>query len=98
MKKWMIISVAGVCLALLSSGVVYITTRNYYKNLLSQVHPLFVPHSPYNLLHPIVGLVLPSDQLSGAYADINSDAQAILASQSADTLSRYAFYFRDLNS
>ena len=73
-----VVAVIGaiVFFALLGGGVSYTITKNYYQNILAQIHPLFVKSSPYKLLHPMVGLVLPSD-LSSSLDTIHNGIQSI---------------------
>lgn len=86
------------CLMLLSVGGAYIVTRNYYQGLLAQAHPIFVAHSPYTFLHPILGISLPGDQFNDKFPDVRNGIQSIAAAQPRGTLTRYAIYVRDLNT
>lgn len=83
---------------LLSSGGVYLATKNYYQNLLAKAHPIFVAHSPYTFLHPILGISLPGDQFNDKFPDVRSGIQSIVAAQPKGLIIRYAIYLRDLDS
>ncbi|HEX8994226.1 MAG TPA: serine hydrolase, partial [Candidatus Paceibacterota bacterium] len=87
-----------VLIALVSSGGVYLATKNYYQNLLTEAHPIFVAHSPYALLHPILGISVPGDQFNDGFPDVRSGIQSIVSAEPQGTLSRYAVYLRELDT
>ncbi|MFZ1074868.1 MAG: serine hydrolase [Minisyncoccia bacterium] len=93
------LAVGGVVAAILMVGTgTYFATKIYYENLLALAHPIFVPSSPYKLLHPIIGISLPGDQFGNGFPDVRSEIQSSVSALPAGTVTRYAVYLRDLNS
>lgn len=86
------------CVALASASAAYLATKHYYQGLLANAHPVFVAHSPYSFLHPLLGISLPGDQFNTSFPDVRSGIQSIVAAQPKGELSRYAVYVRDLDS
>lgn len=83
---------------LLASSASYILTKDYYQNILTQIHPLFVKTTEYKLLHPITGIALPGN-LDSKLDNIRGGIQSIASTPlAAGTVTRYAVYLRDLNT
>ncbi|HEX8919670.1 MAG TPA: serine hydrolase [Chloroflexota bacterium] len=95
-KRIIIGSVA--LIAVISGGGTYLATKNYYQNLLADAHPIFVAHSPYALLHPILGISVPGDQFNDGFPDVRSGIQSIVSAEPQGTLTRYSVYLRELDS
>ena len=98
-KKTVAIAIATVvCVSLLSGAVTYFVANNYYEGLLAEAHPIFVPSTPYKLLHPILGFAFPGDQFDNGFPDVRGGVQSIISGEPAGTVTGYAFYMRELNS
>jgi beta-lactamase class A len=91
--------IAGVALLVAGSiAATYALTSNYYENLLSQARPIFVPNTPYKLLHPLTGIALPGDQFTHGFPDVRDEIESVVAAEPAGIVTQYSVYLRDLNS
>ncbi len=85
-------------LILAAVGATYFATATYYKDLLSQFRPLFAEGVSYKFVRPLLGVRLPSDLAPDGFGDMRAAVESTIAAQPADTITRYGFYFRDLNT
>jgi hypothetical protein len=97
-KKILSITATIILVALLVGGGVYLVTERYYKNLLTEAHPIFSPTTQYKFLHPLIGIALPGDQFGNGFPDARSEIQSYMTALPAGTFTRYAIYLRDLNT
>lgn len=92
------ITSAIIVTALVTAGGVYWGMKSHYDYILSQTHPSFATSTPYKFVHPLIGIALPGDQFNAGFPDVRGDIASAVSALPAGTLSRYAVYFRDLNS
>lgn len=88
---------SALALSIASAGAAYLLTKHHYENLLVQVHPAFVPSTPYKFLRPLVGVHMPGD-LNGNLAHIRNGIRSVVSAKSEGIVTRYAVYLRDLGT
>ena len=92
-----VLIIGTVLLVVLASGATYLLTKQHYENLLAEVHPIFVPDSPYTFLRPLVGIHVPGD-LNSTLTRTKSGIRSIISQEPAGTVTRYSVYLRDLGT